>query len=66
MHGKIGEMAMATVRMEKHVQTICRLAAAVDFADETARLTANCRETIGVAVAAVGEIARRVHWQEES
>jgi hypothetical protein len=54
MHEKIEEMVMATVRMGRHVQTICRLAAAVDFADETARSTANCRETIGVAVAAVG------------
>jgi hypothetical protein len=53
---------MATVRMGKHVQTICRLAAAVDFVDETARPTVNCGETGGVAVAAVGWIVRRVHW----
>jgi hypothetical protein len=47
---------MATVRVGKHVQTIRRLAAAgvVDFADDTARSTANCNETAGVAMAAVG------------
>ena len=45
---------MATVRMVKHAQTIRRLAAAVDFADEKARSAANCRETVDVAVAAVG------------
>jgi hypothetical protein len=57
MHEKIEEMVMATVRMGKHVQTIYRLAATVDFvdfADETARSTAICRETVGVEVAAVG------------
>ena len=48
---------MAMVRMGVHVQTMCRPVPAVDLADKshkTARLTAICKDAIGVVVAAVG------------
>jgi hypothetical protein len=57
MHEKTGEMVMAMVRMGVHAQTMCRPAPAVDLADKshkTVRLTAICKDAVGVVVAAVG------------